>query len=255
MHEMINRDRWVTIILAAGKGTRMKSPMAKVLHRLADRILLSYPIALARDMGCERIVVVVGHQADRIRQAVDDGEIGFVDQTQQLGTGHAICQTADTLTDFDGNILILCGDVPLLRLETIRAMTHLHINEKAAITVLTALLDDPAGYGRIVKDDSNNVIKIVEERDATDREKEIREINTGIYCVRAGFLFEAVQLIDNDNAQGEYYLTDIFGIARSQHAIVRSLVVEDPDETMGINTVTDLEKANRIMAQRGHRFV
>ena len=248
-------DRWVTIILAAGKGTRMKSPMAKVLHHLGDRILLSYPIALARHMGSDRIIVVVGHQADRIRQAVDDGTIGFVDQTQQLGTGHAIRQTTDTLAGFDGNILILCGDVPLLRPETIRDMTHLHISEKAVITVLTALLDDPAGYGRIVKDDSNNVVKIVEQRDATDEEKGICEINTGIYCVRAGFLFEAVQLIDNDNAQGEYYLTDIFGIARTRHAVVRSLVVEDPDETMGINTVTDLEKANRIMAQRKHGSV
>lgn len=252
---MNDKNRWVTIILAAGKGTRMKSSMAKVLHRVRGRIMLSYPLELARDIGSDRIIVVVGHQAQQIRQAVDDGRIDFVHQAQQLGTGHAIRQAEDSLRDFDGHILILCGDVPLLLPSTIRAMTDLHIREQASITVLTALLDNPEGYGRIVKDSGNNVTKIVEERDATDDEKKIREINTGIYCVEAGFLFDAVKRIDNNNAQGEYYLTDVFEIARSRSATVRALIVDDATETMGINTVADLEEAKRIMEAREKGFV
>ncbi len=244
------RKKWATIILAAGKGTRMKSSMAKVLHRIGERTILSYPLELASDIGSDRIIVIVGHQAEQIRQAVDDGQITFVHQEQQLGTGHAIQQTGEALKDFEGNVLILCGDVPLLLPSTVHAMMDSHIGAGASITVLTALLDDPAKYGRVVKDRHDNVRKIVEERDATDDEKKIQEINTGIYCVESKFLYEAVEHIDNDNAQNEYYLTDIFEIARNRKAKVVSLIVSDPHEAMGINTRADLEEASRIMMER-----
>ncbi len=243
-------EKWATIILAAGKGTRMKSQLAKVLHPINGRAMLCYPIELAKDIESERVIVIVGHQAEHIRKVMDDGNLIFVQQEQQLGTGHAIQQTKETLKDFDGHVLILCGDVPLLLPSTVKAMTDTHIKSHASITVLTAILDDPSGYGRIVKDERNNVKKIVEERDATEDHKKIKEINTGIYCVECKFLFEAVEQIDNNNAQKEYYLTDIVEIAARRKATVISLTVSDPVEAMGINTVADLEKANGIMAER-----
>jgi UDP-N-acetylglucosamine diphosphorylase/glucosamine-1-phosphate N-acetyltransferase len=212
--------------------------------------MLSYPLQLARDIGSERIIIVVGHQAERIRRAVDDGTVVFVHQQQQLGTGHAIRQTKDSLADFLGNILILCGDVPLLLPSTIRSMMDHHTTQRASVTLLTALPDNPSGYGRIVKDGCHNVIKIVEERDATDDEKTIREINTGIYCVQSPFLFEAVELLGNENAQGEYYLTDIVAIARKAQKRVIALPVIDPQEAMGINTREDLAEAHTILRER-----
>lgn len=242
--------KWATIILAAGKGTRMHSPLAKVLHEIQGRTILSYPLELARNIGSERIIVVVGHQAEQIRKSVVQDGVIFVNQEQQLGTGHAIMQTKEVLQDFVGSVLILCGDVPLLRLSTINEMTDIHARKGASVTVLTALLNNPSGYGRIVKDVRNNVMKIVEERDATDDEKKIAEINTGIYCAQSTFLFEAVEQTDNRNAQKEYYLTDIFEIARGRKAKVISVIVNDPQEAMGINTLNDLEVANRIMTER-----
>ncbi len=245
------REKWATIILAAGKGTRMKSQIAKALHPIQGRAMLYYPIKLAKDIESDRVIVVVGHQAELIREAMDDGNLIFVHQEQQLGTGHAIQQTKDTLNDFDGHVLILCGDVPLLLPSTVKAMTAMHIKSHASITVLTALLEDPSGYGRIVKDERNNVRKIVEERDADDNEKKIKEINTGIYCAQSRFLFEAVEQIDDNNVQKEYYLTDIIEIASRRKAKVISSTVADPVEVMGINTMEDLEKANSIMTERG----
>jgi bifunctional N-acetylglucosamine-1-phosphate-uridyltransferase/glucosamine-1-phosphate-acetyltransferase GlmU-like protein len=171
-----------------------------------------------------------------------------------LGTGHAIQQTGEALKDFHGNILILCGDVPLLLPSTIKAMTDMHIQSCASITVLTAILNDPSGYGRIIKDNRNNVTKIVEERDASHEEKTIKEINTGIYCVKSNFLFEAINQIDNNNAQKEYYLTDIFQYARERQAKVISVIARDPQETMGINTMKDLEEANRILTEREQKI-
>jgi len=243
-------EKWATIILAAGKGTRMKSHTAKALHPIQGRAMLYYPIELAKDIESDRVIVIVGHQAELIREAMDDGNTIFVHQEQQLGTGHAIQQTKDTLRDFDGHVLILCGDVPLLLPSTVKAMTDTHIRSHTSITVLTAFLDDPSGYGRIVKDERNNVIKIVEERDADYDEKQIKEINTGTYCAQSRFLFEAVEQIDNNNAQKEYYLTDIIEIASRKNAKVISSTVADPIETMGINTMEDLKKANSIMTER-----
>ncbi len=244
------KGRFSTIILAAGKGTRMKSSLVKVLHPLCGKPMLTYPVAVAREVGSEKIVVIVGHQAELVKGNIKDKELIFVEQKEQLGTGHAVLQARDEFLDLDGTILILCGDVPLLMFSTLGALLVRHFSEDAEVTVLTTILADPFGYGRIVKGREGDVLKIVEERDATLEEKKIREINTGIYCVKSSFLFEAVGDIGNENVQGEYYLTDIIEIARKRGYIARSFMTNDPAEVMGINTPDDLERANRIIEGR-----
>jgi len=235
------------VILAAGKGTRMKSEQAKVLHSVCGQPMLFYSILLARNVMAEKIIVVVGHQSDVVQEKFRDEDLIFVEQREQLGTGHAVMQARRQFEDFAGNILILCGDVPLLSVETISNLLGRHIKEKAVITVLTATLDNPFGYGRIVKTPAGEVIKIVEERDASDAEKMIKEFNSGIYCVESQFLFEAVGELKNNNVQKEYYLTDIIEIACKRGLSVRSVMVDDAEEIMGINTPEDLLRAEKRM--------
>lgn len=242
-----------TIILAAGKGTRMKSSLAKVLHPLHDRPMLGYPVTVAREVGSTDIVVIVGHQAELIEKAMSGEGLTFILQRKQLGTGHAVLQARDHFENFAGTVLILCGDVPLLRSSTVKQLLECHRSANAAVTVMTTLLEDPAGYGRIVKGMDDEILRIVEARDATEEEKKIREINTGIYCVEAPFLFEAVSAIDNRNAQGEFYLTDIIAIAIGRGKKTRSFVAADFVEVMGINTREDLERAEAIVKERGAR--
>ncbi len=250
---MIKRrgDRFSTIILAAGKGTRMKSSLVKVLHPIYGKPMLSYPVAVARYVGSEGIVIVVGHQAELVKESVkDNDDLVFVYQREQLGTGHAVLQTKDRFLDFEGTILILCGDVPLITLHTVRSLLDYHFSCDAAVTVLTTVLETAHGYGRVVKKTEGDILKVVEERDATYEEKKIREINTGIYCMESEFLFEALADIDNKNAQGEYYLTDIFKIASRKEYTARSFIANDPVEVMGINTPDDLKLATRVIEER-----
>jgi len=238
------------IILAAGKGTRMKSSLAKVLHPLRGAPMLSYSVAVARAVGATDIAVVVGHQAELIEKTMTGENLTFILQKEQLGTGHAVLQAREHFRGFEGMILILCGDVPLLRPQTVEGLMEKHRRSRAAVTVMTALLKDPSGYGRIVKGAGDRIIKIVEERDATDEEKKIREINTGIYCAESPFLFEAAAAIDNRNAQGEYYLTDIVGIANGMNLVAMSFAAPDFREVMGINTREDLETAEALLSRR-----
>jgi UDP-N-acetylglucosamine diphosphorylase/glucosamine-1-phosphate N-acetyltransferase len=237
------------VILAAGKGTRMKSERAKVLHSVCGRPMLAYSIMLARNVKAEKIIVVVGHQADVVRENFKDEGLIFVEQREQLGTGHAVMQAREKFENFAGVILILCGDVPLLSMETIRNLFDSHIKERAVVTVLTALMSNPFGYGRIIKKPTGEVIKIVEERDASGEEKQVKEINSGIYCVDSRFLFDAVGEIKNDNAQKEYYLTDIIEIACKRNLAVRAVIADDAEEIMGINTTDDLQRAEERMAR------
>jgi UDP-N-acetylglucosamine diphosphorylase/glucosamine-1-phosphate N-acetyltransferase len=239
--------RCSAIILAAGKGTRMKSDQAKVLHAICSRPMLAYPVDVARAAEVEKIIVVVGHQAELVREAFQNQGLIFVEQREQLGTGHAVLQAKEIFSDYEGDILILCGDVPLLKLSTVKNLIEHHVSEGAAVTVLTTILSDPAGYGRIVKEgESGAVLKIVEDKEATSEEKAIREINTGIYCVAGRFLFDAVAEIGNDNVQKEYYLTDMIEIAINRGLKVASLVAPDSDEVMGINTPEGLERASAV---------
>lgn len=247
---MNNNRHLSTIILAAGKGTRMQSDQAKVLHLLNGKPLLHYSLKLARTIGSEKIVVIVGHQAELVRRAFPAPDLVFAEQRPQLGTGHAVLQARNQFSDYAGMILILCGDVPCLRAATIESFIDRHCVEPAVVTVMTTILDDPGSYGRVITDQSGDVLKIVEARDASDQEKRVREINTGIYCADSRFLFEAVAKIKNDNSQREYYLTDIIEIACKTGQPVRSFIAADRLEVMGINTPEDLERARIHLAGR-----
>jgi UDP-N-acetylglucosamine diphosphorylase/glucosamine-1-phosphate N-acetyltransferase len=240
---MSGSEKISALILAAGKGTRMKSDLVKVLHLLNGKPLLTYSLNVARAVGAEKIVVIVGHQADLVREQFKHEEISFVEQVRQLGTGHAVLQAKGQFDGYRGAILILCGDVPCLKVSTVKSLIARHFEEKAAVTVMSIILDDPGSYGRVVTAGNGEVLKIVEARDASLDEKKIREINTGIYCADGRFLFDAVSEIRNDNAQGEYYLTDIIEIARKKYMPVRSFIAHDAIEVMGINTPEDLERA------------
>ena len=235
------------VILAAGKGTRMQSELAKVLHPICGRPMLAYSVELAKEIGADRIVAVIGHQSERVREACPEQGLIFVEQQQQLGTGHAVLQAREAFADYDGLILILCGDVPLLKRSTVASLIAHHEASGAVVTVMTVNLDNPGSYGRVVKNAAGEVLKIVEAKDATAGEKEIREINTGIYCADCYFLFSAVGRIENNNVQKEYYLTDIMEIARRDGHKVSAFVVGDETEVMGINTPEDLAYACRAM--------
>jgi UDP-N-acetylglucosamine diphosphorylase/glucosamine-1-phosphate N-acetyltransferase len=253
MDKMKNNDmstKLATIILAAGKGTRMRSNLAKVLHPVCEQPIIYYSVELARKIGSAIIVLVVGHQAEVIRKKLKDNDLIYVLQREQLGTGHAVLQARDDFRHFEGDILILCGDVPLLLVKTIESLISCHRESKAVVTVLTTLLDDPSGYGRIIKGEDDAIIKIVEEKDATSQEKKVKEINSGIYCASCRFLFDAVSRIGNDNAQKEYYLTDMVEIARQMDFRVNAFLTYDSQEVMGINTIDELKKASRIMEER-----
>ncbi|MBN2539852.1 MAG: NTP transferase domain-containing protein [Deltaproteobacteria bacterium] len=249
---MIHRQQrsLAAVILAAGKGTRMKSDLTKVLHPICGKPMVWYVAMLARKVGAEKTVVVVGHQASMVMETMDGEDLIYAVQEEQMGSAHAVLQAGDALCGFDGDVLILCGDVPLLLPATIESLLEKHRSSGVAITVMTALLNDPGSYGRVVKNEGGEVTKIVEARDANTEEKMIQEINTGIYCAKSAFLFEAVRKIDNKNAQSEFYFTDIFEIAHREHRKTGSFIIDDPTEAMGINTPDDLEIAIKIMNVR-----
>jgi UDP-N-acetylglucosamine diphosphorylase/glucosamine-1-phosphate N-acetyltransferase len=243
----VTENKFCALILAAGKGTRMKSDLAKVLHILNGKPLLHYSLKAAKSAGAEKIVVIIGHQADKVREEFADSGCIFVEQNPQLGTGHAVLQAKDVLADYKGLTVILCGDVPLLKAATIKSLMDNHLAEKAEVSVLTTIPPPPHAYGRIVKDGQGNVLKIVEHKDATEDEKKIGEINTGIYCVDTKFLFSALGKVTNDNQQKEYYLTDIVEIACREGVTVKSFMASDYVEVMGINTVEELSRAEKYL--------
>jgi bifunctional UDP-N-acetylglucosamine pyrophosphorylase/glucosamine-1-phosphate N-acetyltransferase len=239
-----------TIILAAGKGTRMKSDLVKVLHPLLGMPMLSYPVELSlKEIKAKKIVVVVGHQADRIQEVFKDSKVEFAVQKEQLGTGHAVLQAVPFLKSFNGTVLILCGDVPLVKLETLHSFIDTYRENDSTLSVLTAVVENPFGYGRVIRDSEGWLEKIVEEKDASEDERMIREINTGIFCVRAPFLIEGLREIGKENAQGEYYLTDLVEIAKKKDLRCSAHIAADPVEVMGINTRVDLAVASGVLQQ------
>lgn len=240
----------ITIILAAGKGTRMKSDLVKVLHPLLGLPMLRYTVDLSLNhIKAEKTIVVVGHQADRIEERFKNLKIKFAIQEKQLGTGHAVLQALSHLRGFKGTVLILCGDVPLVKPETLRSFISTFLENDSTLAVLTAVVKNPYGYGRILRGEEGWLEKIVEEKDASEEERRIREINTGIYCVKASFLKEGLKEIGTENAQGEYYLTDLVGVATKKDLRCSAHIVADPAEVMGINTRVDLATAAAVLRQ------
>ena len=236
------------VILAAGKGTRMKSGTPKVLHGIAGRRMLDYVLAAASSLSPASIRVVIGHQGDAIRKSYADTPIRFVVQEPQLGTGHALLQAEPQLRGATGSVLLLSGDVPLLTASTLARLAAQHHADGAAATVLTATVNHPHGYGRIVRSEGR-IARIVEERDASPAERQIAEINAGIYAFDLGPLFEAIAGIAAQNAQGEYYLPDLVGIYRRQGLGVSTVTVSNPDEIRGINSRRELAEAGAIVRQ------
>jgi bifunctional UDP-N-acetylglucosamine pyrophosphorylase/glucosamine-1-phosphate N-acetyltransferase len=226
----------------------MKSDLVKVLHPLLGVPMLRYPIDLSLNViKAGKTIVVVAFQGERIRAEFPDDRLTFVDQGDPLGTGHAVLCTESHLKGFKGIVLILYGDVPLLKAETIRRFIKTHRGNDGVITVMTAMVEDPTGYGRITRADGGYVRRIVEEADASHSEKSIKEVNTGIYCVDSPFLFEALRRVSSENAQGEYYLTDIVAVANEQEKKAYAFLVDDSTEMMGINTKVDLTKAEESL--------
>jgi bifunctional UDP-N-acetylglucosamine pyrophosphorylase/glucosamine-1-phosphate N-acetyltransferase len=238
------------LILAAGKGTRMKSDLVKVLHPVAGTPMLSYSLDLSRNLKPSRLVVVVGFQADLVQERFKAEDITFALQKEQLGTGHAVLSAGPALQGFRGIVLILSGDVPLLAEGTVKNFLQSHQKRQATLSVITVELENPRGYGRVFRNADGSLLRITEDKDLKPGEERVREINTGIYCVDADFLFSALSHVTPQNAQKEYYLTDIVGQASAEKKKVFPFLVKDPLEVMGINTRVELAKANQAMKKK-----
>jgi bifunctional UDP-N-acetylglucosamine pyrophosphorylase/glucosamine-1-phosphate N-acetyltransferase len=243
-------DNLEVIILAAGLGKRMKSATVKVLHRAAGRPIIDYVVDLATQISSKPPVVVIGHQREALQKWLG-ARARYAVQEEQLGTGHAVLQAAKVLGKSGArNILILSGDVPLTRAETLQRLIEEHERSKNALTLLTMKLPDPAMYGRIVRDSSGAVVKIVEAKDATAAEKKIDEVNAGIYVFDREHLFDNLRKLSSDNAQGEYYLTDVLGMLRKNGKRIGALVVDDPVETLGVNSRSELATVEEVVQRR-----
>lgn len=240
-----------TIVLAAGKGTRMNiQDLPKVLVPLNNKPLLEYVLDTIESINSLKTVVILGFDKEKVIHFLDNkhySNIETVLQEPQLGTGHAVNQTKRVLSDSNSEVLILCGDVPLLTLDTLLAFQNYHKIEKSKLTVLSAKTDNPMGYGRIIRDKNNEFIKIVEQKDANEEEKLVNEINSGTYLVDSNLLFKALDKVKNNNAQGEYYLTDIVEIIKNEGNKVCAFPTYNINEVMGINSVEDLKEAEKLL--------
>ena len=239
-------DNIAVVILAAGKGTRMKSDLAKVLHQVAGKSMLVHVIEAALAVTSDHIHVVVGHQADQVKETVlKNHQVFFALQKSLLGTGDAVRAVLPGLSDSIKHVLVLCGDVPLIKQKTLLDLVNSHLAAKADLTVLAVNVKDPSGYGRIIQSLDGALLAIREEADASPAEKEIDLVNSGIFCFERGFLESGIGLITNNNKQGEYYLTDLVHIAVQQRAIARVEVTSDAEQVMGVNTLEQLSRINK----------
>jgi len=253
MIELVKSTKLSVVILAAGKGTRMKNPdMAKVMFEISGKPMVEYVVDLARKLQALRTILVVGWQKDIVMDHIARVYPGveFVEQKDQLGTGHAVLQTAETLREFEGDVLVLSGDVPLLSEKTARALIGYHRQSDAVATILTAEVADPTGYGRIVHNPDGSVKRIVEHKDASKKELAITEINSGIYVFEKQKLFGCLAQLTPNNVQGEYYLTDVFEMFWKNKWRVSAVKAIDAFEVMGINDLEQLEGAQSILASR-----
>jgi bifunctional UDP-N-acetylglucosamine pyrophosphorylase/glucosamine-1-phosphate N-acetyltransferase len=242
-----------TVILAAGKGTRMKSDMAKVLHEVFYAPMIHHVLKAVEGLLAAKNIVVVGHQREAVIRTLSGFTVDFAIQDEQLGTGHAVLCAEHAVTIQDSVVMILCGDSPLIRTETLKSMYQQHCNRTSTLTIMTTILDDPTNYGRIIKNNSGKVLAIVEEKDATGEQKKIREINAGIYCVDGKFLFDTIKGIGTDNSQGEVYLTDIVSIAVGKSLDVDTFINPVAQDVLGVNSRVELALAHKEIRARRNR--
>jgi UDP-N-acetylglucosamine pyrophosphorylase len=241
--------------MAAGKGTRMKDPSkAKIMYELLGKPMIHYVIDLAYNLKADRVIVVVGYQSEVVKNYIykSHPHIEIALQAEQLGTGHAVMQTEATLEDFYGDVIVLSGDVPLLTAKSMQQLIEHHFQTHAAATILTAHIDNPTGYGRIIRNDDGSVKKIIEHKDATEEERQTKVMNSGIYIFDKQKLFDGLHHITPHNVQKEYYLTDVFEYFWKHHWRVSALKATSVDEIRGINTLEQLKEAETILLTRTH---
>lgn len=239
------------IILAAGKSTRMKSEAPKVLHEICGKPMLWYVVQACRAAGVEKLVIVVGHRKDDVIAAFEgERDISFVEQVEQKGTGHAALVCEDALGDFKGRILVIAGDMPLIRSQTLSALLAENDRTGHAVTLATSILDDPTSYGRIIRDDKGDLVGIVEHNDCTTDQLAIREVNVSYYCYGGGVMFDLLKKVPNDNAKGEYYITDTVRLALDEGLGAGAVAAVPPEDAMGVNSRADLAVVGKMMQQR-----
>ncbi|MFE6170368.1 bifunctional UDP-N-acetylglucosamine diphosphorylase/glucosamine-1-phosphate N-acetyltransferase GlmU [Viridibacillus arvi] len=237
------------VILAAGQGTRMKSKLYKVLHPVCGKPMVEHVVDHIQTLDVERIVTIVGYGAEKVKEQLGE-KSEYVLQAEQLGTAHAVQQVEPILGELEGTTIVICGDTPLIRPETMKALFEHHESKHAKATILTAIAEDPTGYGRILRSTDQQVAQIVEQKDATPEQRQVKEINTGTYCFDNKALFAALKLVKNDNAQGEYYLPDVIEILQKQGEVIAAYVTENFAETLGVNDRIALSQAEETMRAR-----
>jgi len=231
----------VAVVLAAGKGVRMRSDLPKVSHLIFGKPMITWVLEAVKGLGIDEVFVVVGYRSEMVKSECEDFNVTFVEQKEQMGTGHAVMQAATHIKD--SLVIVLNGDMPLIKTDTLKEFISQHLRSKSAsATVLTAMLPDPGSYGRIVRSRDERILKIVEQRDATEEELAIKEINTGTYCFNSRDLFNALNEVKPDNAQKEYYLTDVIGILTKRDLPVYAYKARDPNEVLGVNTIEELKR-------------
>lgn len=247
-------EKLATVIMAAGQGKRMRNPdKSKVMFEFKGKPMIECVVELALKVDSEIIIPIVGHQKQTVidfiskRFADKKDCIEFAHQDEQLGTGHALMQTRGILELFDGDVLILSGDVPLLKAETVMKFLNYHYGNSFQASLLSAIFENPFGYGRVIRTEDGTFVETIEEKDATDEQRKIKEINSGIYIVDSVLLFEALMTLKTDNVQGEYYLTDIFKYFRDKKIKIGAVPVENNIEITGINTVEQLEELEKLI--------
>lgn len=239
------------IILAAGLGTRMKSKKAKVLHEIKEKPMILYVVDTAEKIVRNNVIVVVGYQADIVKSVITPhANVTYAYQEKQMGTGHAVLCALPYLNDQIKDVIVLCGDVPLLSQETISQLIQNHEHHQRDISVLAVKLENPFGYGRIIFDENGNFSAIIEESDADDLQKEVNIVNTGIYCISASFLRDSIGRLKSVNKQGEMYLTDLIQIGYIEHKKIGVMTATDPEEFIGVNSREDLMSAEQILNRR-----
>lgn len=238
------------VILAAGKGTRMNSDLPKVVHKCMNQPMVHYVIKAAHDAGAHDVCVIVGYKAKEVKDAIYD-VVEYAEQVEQLGTGHAV-KCARDFIGMDGDTIVLCGDTPLITGDTLSMLVDTHRKQANGVTVLSAILDDPTGYGRIIRESNNSFLKIVEHKDATEEEVKVNEVNSGMYIFNSEALYASLELLGNNNVAGEYYLTDTIALIKKIGLKVSAMPVSGDavNEILGVNTVEQLREAEEIMSNR-----